>query len=81
MHRLRLRHHTSTATRGPGMFNEPYEVSLDYRKPDGFWVHNHRVVVTVPVAHGVNEKNNHDRAEAATRRQFPGCRVNSVTYC
>jgi hypothetical protein len=64
-----------------GTFGEQYEVSLDYQKPDGCWVCSHQEHVSVPVAHGVNEKNNHAAAEAIARQRYPKCRINSVTYC
>ena len=62
-------------------FGEQYEVSLDYQKPDGYWVCSHLEHVSVPVKHGVNEKNNHAAAEAIAKQRFPKCRINSVTYC
>jgi hypothetical protein len=58
-----------------------YEVSLDYRKPDGYWVVNHLHPVKVRVHISGNEKNKHAEAEAIARRDFPRCRINSVTYC
>jgi hypothetical protein len=64
-----------------GTFGEQYEVSLDYRKPDGYWVCSHKEHVTVPVVHGVNEKKNHAAAEAIAKQRYPKCRINSVTYC
>lgn len=68
-------------TDGLGTFGEQYEVSLDYRKPDGYWVCSHREYVSVPVKHGVNEKNNHAAAEVIAKQRYPKCRINSVTYC
>lgn len=64
-----------------GTFSEQYEVSLDYRKPDGYWVFSHKEHVSVPVKHGVNEKNNHAAAESIAMQRHPKCRINSVTYC
>jgi len=63
------------------VFSEEYEVSLDYKKPDGYWVCSHKETVSVPVRHGVNEKNNHSEAEAIAKERYPGCKINSVTYC
>lgn len=68
-------------TDGLGTFVEQYEVSLDYKKPDGYWVCSHREHVSVPVKHGVNEKNNHAAAEAIAKQRYPKCKINSVTYC
>jgi len=62
-------------------FGEQYEVCLDYQKPDGFWVMNHKEEVRVQVCRGVNEKDNHVAAEEIARQRFPGCRINCVTYC
>jgi hypothetical protein len=64
-----------------GIFGEQYEVSIDYQKPDGYWVCSHKEVVILEVRHGVNEKNNHAAAEAIAKRRYPKCRINSVTYC
>lgn len=61
-------------------FGEQYEVSLDYKKPDGYWVMSHKEFVVVPVRHGVNEKCNHDKAKEIAKQRFPGCRINCVTY-
>ena len=61
-------------------FGEQYEVSLDYQKPDGYWVCNHKEHVVVQAEHGVNEKNNHEAAEAIAFRRYNKCRINSVTY-
>lgn len=62
-------------------FQEQYEVSLDYQKEDGYWVHSHKEHVEVPVERGVNEKNNHEAAAEIARQRYPGCRINCVTYC
>ena len=62
-------------------FNEQYEVSLDYQKPDGYWVSSHKEHVTVQVAHGVCDKRGHAAAEAIAKQRYPNCRINSVTYC
>lgn len=62
-------------------FHEQYEVNLDYLKPDGYWAMSHIETVFVPVKHGVNEKNNHDKAEQIARQKYPNCRINCVTYC
>lgn len=64
----------------PATFGEQYEVSLDYQRPDGFWAHSHKHFVRVFIKHGVNEKNNHEAAKEIAQRDFPGCRINSVTY-
>jgi hypothetical protein len=61
-------------------FGELYIVKLNYKKPDGYWVYGHEEDVVIEVQHGVNEKDNHDEAEAEARRRFPGCRVVCVTY-
>ena len=62
-------------------FDEQYEVSLDYQKPDGYWVCSHLLHVWVPVKHGVNEKRNHHLAEQEALRQFPNAKINQVYYC
>ncbi len=62
-------------------FSEQYEVCLDYKKPDGYWVCNHKEQVGIQTKHGENEKCQHDKAMAMALEKFPGCRINSVTYC
>jgi hypothetical protein len=62
-------------------FMEEYIVNFDYLKPDGFWVCSHEEEVVVPVRHGVNEKNSHERAASRIKSAYPNCRINSVTYC
>jgi hypothetical protein len=66
---------------GINTFMEQYQVSIDYQKPDGYWVCSHKEYIFVPVEFGVNEKNNHDKAAAMVKKLYPGCRINSVTYC
>jgi hypothetical protein len=61
-------------------FKEEYIVILDYKKPDGFWVISHELTVFVDVEHGINEKNNHDKARRIAKKQFPGCRIKNVIY-
>jgi hypothetical protein len=63
------------------IFKESYEVSLDYKKPDGYWVCSHKEYVLVPVVHGMREKDNHDEAGEIARKLYSECRINSVTYC
>ena len=61
-------------------FSEAYEVSLDYQKEDGYWVKSHKVIVLVEIQHGINEKNNHEKAEEIAKQMFTKCRINSVIY-
>ena len=63
------------------IFYEQYNVILDYKKPDGYWVCSHVESVAVPYTPGVNMKNNHDKAEQMARKLFPGCEIRSVIYC
>lgn len=51
-------------------FNEEYEVKYDYQKPDGYWVFSNIETFSVPVMHGVNEKNNHNRARAKAQEEL-----------
>lgn len=60
-------------------YPEEYSVSLDYKKHDGMWVHNHTVCIRVDSS-PENEKTNHRKAEMRARSMYPGCRVNSVSY-
>jgi len=65
------------------IFTEQYEVSIDYKKPDGYWAMSHKVHINIPLV-GVaaeNEKGNHDLAVKVVKQMFPNCLVNSVTYC
>lgn len=61
-------------------FFESYIVSLDYRKPDGYWVSSHKEDVSLEYSESTR-KNNHSKAEAIAMQRYPGCRINSVTYC
>jgi len=61
-------------------FGEAYEVSLDYQKPDGYWVCSHKELILVPVKHGVNEKCNHGKAAEMAEKLYPKCKINGVTY-
>lgn len=61
-------------------FDEQYEVSLDYQKPEGSWVHNAKLLVTVSVVHKADEKCNHDKAAQIASEKYKGCRINSVKY-
>lgn len=51
-------------------FDEQYIVVLNYKKPDGNWVWSHKIDVFVSVRHGINEKNNHEKAERAAKKLF-----------
>ena len=61
-------------------FLEAYEVSLDYQKPDGYWVRAHKEAFYVNVRHGRREKCNHRAAEDAAKKKYPGCKINCVAY-
>lgn len=50
-------------------FGEEYRIRYSYQKPDGYWAYGQEDYVTVPVRHGVNEKDNHDRAKRAFLEQ------------
>jgi len=63
------------------MFDELYIVKIGYTNASGFWIQGHEEYVEVKVKHGVNEKNNHDKAEQLVKKKFPNCKVFSVTYC
>jgi hypothetical protein len=65
------------------IFNDQYEVSLDYKKPDGYWVISHKEHVSIPLVGrlAANEKGNHPEAARIAKLRFPGCRINSVSYC
>jgi hypothetical protein len=62
-------------------FGEEYEISLDYQKSDGYWVMSHLILVSVPVVYGINEKDNHDKAEAIAKKLYPNCKINKIVYC
>lgn len=61
-------------------FRECYIVSFDYQKPDGYWRCSEKEDVIIECVHGVNEKNNHQKAEDIIRLKYPNCKINSVTY-
>ena len=60
-------------------WGDQYEVNLDYRKPDGYWVHSHIELVRVPLPWEAIGKNKHAEAERLAKQKFPGCKINSVT--
>lgn len=62
-------------------FNEQYEIIYDYKKPDGFWAISAKETVMVKCQHGVNEKNNHNKAKEIFESNHPEARVHSVMYC
>lgn len=55
-------------------------MSLDYLKPDGYWVCSHKEEFYVTVTHDRRAKCNHQEAEDAAKKKYPGCRINCVTY-
>ena len=61
-------------------FLEQYEVQYDYQKEDGYWVFSATADVFVEVEHGVNEKNNHDKAKKQFQKDHPEARITCVTY-
>ncbi len=61
-------------------FKEYYEVKLNYKKPDGYWVIGHIEIIPVEVKRGVNEKNNHCTAAEIALSKFPDAAVTRVTY-
>ena len=63
------------------IFKESYVVKLNYQKPDGYWVVGHIEEVFVDVEHGVNEKNNHAKAEKMALKKFENAKIVSVSYC
>ena len=64
-------------------FLEQYEVNLDYKKADGYWVHSYCEEIMVPIKHGKNEKCNHDIAAQMAKKLYNKTehRINCVTYC
>lgn len=61
-------------------FKEHYTVKLNYQKPDGYWVIGHIVEISIDVAHGTKEKNNHKKAEEEALKQFPNAKITRVDY-
>jgi hypothetical protein len=62
------------------VLRESYEVKLNYRGNDGYWVQSHIEVITIEIKNGAKEKCNHKKAEKIARKMFPGCTVTTVTY-
>lgn len=63
-------------------FGEAYTIKGTYKKDDGFYTSFDRVVV-VKVKHGVNEKNNHKKAEEQfinENKHLKDLKIHSVTY-
>ena len=60
-------------------WGDQYEVSLNYKKPDGYWVNSHIELVCVPLPWEARGGNKHDEAERIAKKKFPGCKINSVT--
>jgi hypothetical protein len=52
-------------------FKETYLVRYDlYHKDIGYWIRNAEELVNVVVKHGVNEKNNHEKAGDILKEKF-----------
>ena len=62
------------------IFNEHYEVCFSYAGYDK-WAIRRFVSIFVPCERGVNEKNNHAKAEEMAKIKFPGCKILSVDCC
>jgi len=63
-------------------FGEGYTIKAIYQKEDGFWKHIEEVQL-VQVAHGVNEKHNHEKAKELFSKQnkhLKNLKINSVIY-
>ena len=63
-------------------FGETYTVKAEYQKEDGFWT-NIEDTQTVKVVHGVNEKNNHEKAKLLflkKNKHLKNLNVKSVIY-
>lgn len=61
-------------------FKEGYSVKYDYRKPDGYWRIGAIEDVFVKVVHGVNEKNNHDKADKVILEKHPKVVIHKISY-
>ena len=57
---------------------EQYRVTVDYKKPDGYWVISKPMDIWVEVE---QEKTGHALAQREAEKQIPGCRVTRVCYC
>lgn len=62
-------------------FNELYRVTFNYKKSDGYWIYGRVEHAAVIVKHGINEKNNHAKAEEFIKSKYPGCQITEVAYC
>ncbi len=62
-------------------FYEQYLVKINFQREDSLWEWGKEVNILVPIKHGVNEKNNHKRAENKVREKYPNCEIVSVSYC
>lgn len=61
-------------------FNEWYQVKIRYAAIDGFW-NQKELSIPIQVRHGVNEKNNHNKARSKAKELYPDCEIVSVKYC
>jgi hypothetical protein len=62
-------------------FGEEYEVTLDYKGEDGYWVFSHKEIVTVQVKYCARIKNNHAKAKEIARQLYPNCVIRCVLCC
>ncbi len=61
-------------------FDEEYNVTFNYTNSDGFRVIGESKLISVPVEHGVNEKNNHNVAQQYIENTYKKCEVTRVDY-
>lgn len=69
-------------TKKNSTFNEPYTIKGVYRREDGFYEYFEETHC-VPVIHGVNEKNNHQKAKESFIKKnghLKNLQINSVIY-
>lgn len=55
----------------PSTFPEQYEISFYLAARGGYWGPLQKEMITVYVVHGLNEKNNHERAALALAQKYP----------
>ena len=68
-------------TTGIDTFLEEYEVKLDYKKQDGYWICSHVESVHVELQYGDDEKNHHEAAKKIALERFPGCVIKTISLC
>lgn len=62
-------------------FLETYKIIYNIKKSDGYWLTHCEEIISVPIKHGIREKNNHIQAKTLFMEKYPLARIIAVIYC